>query len=124
VTNASLFERIGGEEAIMAAVARFYRKVMGDDLTRPFFADMDIEAQTRKQVAFLAWAFGAPERYKGRDLRSAHAQLVSEAGLNDVHFDCVVRHLRDTLRELDVPGDLAEQALHIVEGLREEVLGR
>jgi hemoglobin len=119
-----LFERIGGESAIMAAVDRFYEKVRADELTRPFFVELDMEAQTRKQVAFMAWAFGRPEPYTGRDLRSAHARLVQERGLDNVHFDRVLLHLQDTLYELGVDERLVGEVLGILEGTRGQVLNR
>ena len=43
----SLYERIGGEPAIMAAVDLFYAKVMNDTLTRPFFDGLDMNAQVQ-----------------------------------------------------------------------------
>lgn len=122
--TASLYERIGGENAVVAAVDIFYAKVMADDLTRPFFERLDMAAQSRKQVAFMAWAFGGPNKYKGRDLRVAHAKLVEKDGLGDVHFDAVARHLRETLVELGVAPNLIEEALAIVASTRTEVLGR
>lgn len=119
----SLFERIGGEAAVMAAVDRFYEKVLDDELTRPFFEDLDMGAQSRKQVAFMTWAFGGPQEYRGRDLRAAHAKLV-QRGLTDAHFDAVARHLEDTLQELEVAPELIQKALGIVGSTRSEVLGR
>jgi hemoglobin len=119
----SLYERIGGEAAIMAAVDRFYAKVLADDLTQPFFEGLDMEAQSRKQLAFMAWAFGGPAEYRGRDLRTAHAGLVAR-GLGDAHFDAVAGHLKATLEELHVAPDLVEQVLEIVANVRDEVLGR
>lgn len=118
----SLYERVGGEAAIMAAAEIFYRKVLDDPLTRPFFEGLDMAAQTRKQVAFLAWAFGGPQEYKGRDLRTAHAALVSR-GLSHVHFEAVAAHLRSTLEELGVPGELIDEVLAIVSRTRPQVLG-
>jgi hemoglobin len=122
--KASLFERLGGEAAIMAAVDLFYGKVLADEVTRPFFAGLDMPAQTKKQVAFMAWAFGGPEAYKGRDLRTAHRRLVAEMGLNDAHFDAVAKHLKATLEELGVAKELIDEALGIVAGARTEVLDR
>jgi hemoglobin len=72
----SLYERIGGHAAVMAAVDLFYRKVLADDLTRPFFDALDMDAQIRKQIAFMTWAFGGPAEYRGRDLTAAHGALV------------------------------------------------
>lgn len=119
----SLYERIGGEAAIMAAVERFYQKVLADERTRPFFAGLDMKDQTKKQIAFMSWAFGGPIEFKGRDLRAAHAPLVAK-GLGDVQFDAVASHLEATLQELGVPDELVRESLAIVAGTRTEVLGR
>jgi len=119
----SLYERIGGEAAIMAAVGIFYKKVLADEVTRPFFADLDMAKQTQKQISFMAWAFGGPQQYMGRDLREAHADLVKR-GLSEEHFAAVVRHLRETLEELDVaPADVNE-AIARIGGTKGQVLDR
>lgn len=119
----SLYQRVGGEGAIMAAASLFYDKVLGDPDLAPFFASLDMEQQVNKQVAFLSWAFGGPERYAFRPLGEAHARLRA-LGLDDMHFDRVAGHLADTLRELGVQDELIEEALRIVEGTRAAVLGR
>ena len=121
---ASLFEEIGGEQAVMAAVALFYQKVLADEFTRSFFEGLDMEQQLKKQVAFMTWALEGPNEYKGGGLRTAHAHLVRDHGLNDGHFDAVVRHLGDALRELEVAEELIARAIAIVEGTRGEILAR
>jgi hemoglobin len=120
---ASLYDRIGGEAAVLAAVVLFYKKVLADETTKSFFSELDMEKQTQKQIAFMTWAFGGPAEHKGRDLREAHAGLVKR-GLNDVHFDAVAKHLKATLEELGVEPELVNEALTIVGGTRKEVLGR
>ena len=107
----------------MAAVDLFYQKVMDDELTRPFFAGLDMPAQVKKQVSFMTWAFGGPTEDTGRDLRTAHAGLV-QRGLNDQHFDAVAGHLEATLRELGLADDLIQDAVGIVGGQRDVVLNR
>ena len=120
----SLYDRLGGQAAIMAAVDRFYRKVLADELTRPFFEGLDMSAQVQKQIAFMAWALGAPAEYKGRDLRTAHARLVQEKGLTDAHFDAVARHLQATLQELGVAEPDIDEVLAAIGATRGDVLGR
>jgi hemoglobin len=120
----SLYDRIGGQAAVMAAVDLFYQKVLADELTRPFFAALDMKAQTKKQIAFMTWAFGGPAEYKGRDLTAAHTKLVKNQGLGDTHFDAVAKHLDATLRELGVDEGMIQEALTIVGGTRDQVLGR
>jgi hemoglobin len=118
-----LFDRIGGSEAVFAAVTSFYDKVMADESLRPFFTHMDMGAQVDKQVAFLTMAFGGPSAYTGRDLRTAHAGLVKR-GLADAHFNSVAQHLHATLEELAVPTELIDEVMDLVAGTRDEVLGR
>ncbi|MCG3198151.1 MAG: Group 1 truncated hemoglobin GlbN [bacterium] len=118
-----LFERIGGKEAVNAAVDIFYQKVLSDDRISRFFDSVDMDLQRRKQKAFLTYAFGGPNNYAGKDLRSGHAHLVAQ-GMNDTHFDAVVEDLEATLVELSVPSDLVGEVKKVAESVRDEVLGR
>ncbi|MDP1708219.1 MAG: group 1 truncated hemoglobin [Gammaproteobacteria bacterium] len=123
MTETTLFEKIGGEAAVNAAVDIFYRKVLADPRINQFFEGVDMEKQAAKQKAFLTVAFGGPNKYTGKDLRNAHAHLV-QRGLNDSHFDAVMEHLGGTLVELKVPAELITQAAAIAESTRNDVLGR
>lgn len=60
-----LYEQIGGQPAVDAAVDIFYRKVLSDDRISHFFEGVDMEAQIGKQKAFLTVAFGGPNNYSG-----------------------------------------------------------
>lgn len=119
----SLYERLGGEAAVAAAVVRFYEKVMEDPSLSPYFDGLDMDAQIQKQIAFMTMAFGGPHRYTGRHLRAAHAGLVQK-GLGDAAFDAVALHLRTTLEELGVEAGLVGEVLEIVGGTRNDVLSR
>lgn len=124
MTARSLYERVGGETAIMAAVGAFYRRVLADPVTRPYFEGLEMDAQVRKQISFMSWALGGPIDYRGRALQVAHARLVAERGLSDVHFDHIVQALRGALVELEVPTPEVEEACELVESQRDQVLGR
>ncbi len=119
----SLYERVGGEPAVEAAVDLFYRKVLSDDVISHFFDSTDMDDQRAKQKSFLTMVFGGPNEYTGKDLRTAHASLV-ENGLDDSHFDAVAGHLQATLTELGVPGDLIGEVMTLAAGTRTEVLNR
>ncbi len=120
---ASLYERIGGEAAVNAAVELFYRKVLEDYRINRFFNNTNMEAQLAKQKAFFTMAFGGPNNYTGADMRNAHAHLV-KIGLDDSHFDAVMEHLGATLKELNVPEELIAEAAAIAEGARNDILGK
>ena len=119
----SVYEQIGGEPAMAAAVEVFYRKVLADDRISHFFEDVDMERQAAKQKAFLTLVTGGPASYSGQDMCAGHAHLVKR-GLNDVHFNAVAGHLKDTLEELGVPAPLVAQVLAIAESARADVLNR
>ncbi len=120
----SIFEKIGGEASINKAVDLFYKKVLEDDRIKHFFNGVDMKKQANMQKAFLTFAFGGPNKYNGRSLKAAHERLVKEMGLNDSHFNAVIEHLGDTLKELDVPDNLIAQAVSVAESVRDDVLGR
>lgn len=117
----SLFNRIGGEGAVNAAVDIFYRKVLSDSSISNFFDSTDMAAQHQKQKSFLTMAFGGPNNYSGQDLRAAHAPLVAK-GLNDSHFGAVAGHLQATLQELDVAPALIDEVMAIAGSTHDDVL--
>ena len=119
----SLYERLGGEAAVDAAVDVFYDKVLSDYRINRYFEKSDMAKQAAHLKAFLTFAFGGPNNYTGRSLRDGHARLVNN-GLSDFHYDAVMEHLGATLKQLNVPDDLIEEVTAIAESVRNEVLGR
>ena len=121
--SGTLFERIGGEPAVDAAVDLFYRKVLSDPSISDFFDTTDMDAQRSKQKAFLTMVFGGPNNYDGKDLRAAHSGLVAN-GLNETHFGAVAGHLQATLQELGVAEDLTTEVMGIAASTQDDVLNR
>ncbi len=120
----TLYDRVGGESTIMAAVGILYERLMADEVTRPFFEHMDIDALVKKQIAFMAWALGGPAEHRGRDLRRSHAHLVASKGLTDAHFNAVITHLATTLGELGIEDDTIAEVLDVIGLTRTDVLDR
>lgn len=119
----NLYEQLGGENAVNAAVDIFYRKVLADDRVNQFFDETDMDRQIVKQKAFLTMAFGGPHNYTGRDMREGHKHLV-EQGLNDTHVDIIITLLGESLQELDVPVELITKVAAVAESVRDDVLSR
>lgn len=119
--SSSLFERIGGEKAVDAAVDIFYGKVINDAALAPFFDGINLERQKRMQASFLTFAFGGPKNYSGRAMRAAHARPVA-VGLNESHFNKVAEHLQRTLLELSVPYELIQEVMTIAASTKDDVL--
>lgn len=120
MSQASLYDRLGGEAAVDAAVDIFYRKVLSDPRISSFFDTVDMDRQRAKQKSFLTVAFGGPNSYSGKDMRAAHAHMK----LTEAHFDAVMENLGGTLKELNVPDALIAEAAAIALSVKNEVLGR
>ncbi|MBV1885368.1 MAG: group 1 truncated hemoglobin, partial [Gammaproteobacteria bacterium] len=120
---ASIYESLGGEPSINAAVDIFYQKVLEDERVNYFFEGMDMNRQRNMQKAFLTFALGGPNNYKGKGMRIAHQKLVAEKGLNESHFNAIIESLGATLQELDVPENLIAEAAATVISLKPDILG-
>jgi hemoglobin len=123
MSEKSLFEQIGGQDAVNVAVDIFYRKMLTDDRVNYFFDDVDMEQQILKQKGFLTMVFGGPNHYTGKSMREGHQHLL-QRGLNDLHVDVVIEHLGATLQELGVSEDSISQVAAIANSVRDDVLGR
>ena len=114
----SIYEKIGGEAAVNAAVDIFYRKVLMDDRISEFFDTVDMESQHTKQKAFLTMAFGGPNNYSGKDMREAHKHMA----LTETHFNAVAESLVATLKELDVPAEIIDEIVAVCLSVKDDVL--
>lgn len=113
--NAStLYDSIGGADALRVAVDRFYLKVLGDPQLAPHFEGKDVSAIKRHQVLLLTTVLGGPEAYDGRDLGRAHAGLA----ITGADYDRTVAHLVEVLDELGVRGEAYEALTAAVLGTR------
>jgi len=116
----SVYDDIGGEAAVNAAVDIFYRNVLSDDRISNFFDTVDMAAQHAKQRAFLTVAFGGPNNYTGKDMRAAHKGM----NLNDEHFGAVAECLVATLKELSVPQPQIDAVIEIALSVKSDVLNQ
>mmetsp|Transcript_87574 Transcript_87574/g.121552 ORF Transcript_87574/g.121552 Transcript_87574/m.121552 type:complete len:128 (+) Transcript_87574:78-461(+) len=114
----SIFERVGGEDAVESVVNYFYEKVLADDVVNHFFKTTDMNKQRRQQKHFMMMAFGGPNKYSGRTMRKAHEHLK----LEDKHFDAIGGHLKESLEHHKVPEDIIKEILTVVESTRDDVL--
>jgi len=123
LTVESLFDRIGGEYTINKVVDSFYSRVLGDELLSPFFEGVCMNTQMAKMRIFLKAAFGGVSSGTIKNMKKAHVHLVAR-GLSDKHIDRMIHHMRASLAEVGVSGDLTQEAVDVVDGYRDEVLGR
>lgn len=115
--TASIYDRIGGHEALEVVVEDFYCRVLDDDQLASFFAGTNMNRQKGKQVEFLASALGGPEPYAGPSMKQAH----QGRGITMHHFNLVAGHLTDSLRAAGVPAETVAEILAVVAPLAADV---
>ncbi|MFC5366978.1 group I truncated hemoglobin [Salinirubrum litoreum] len=120
MTRATLYERLGGSDAIEAVVDEFYDRVLADAQLAPYFEDVDMARQRAHQTAFIAAVTGGPAEYDGDDMREAHAHL----DLSESDFAAVAGHLDDALAECGVDDGDRETVVAEVASLEPAILGR
>jgi hemoglobin len=90
----TLYERVGGEQAIGELIYKFYDRVLADPELKPFFKNTSMEKLRRMQREFFSAALDGPIAYTGRPLSHVH----HGRGITKHHFALYVDHLIDTLR--------------------------
>ncbi|CAK57654.1 unnamed protein product (macronuclear) [Paramecium tetraurelia] len=116
--NKTIFDKLGGQANIDAAVVKFYQKVLSDPSVSHYFKNTDMKKQTENQQKFLTMAFGGPNNYTGRDMKAGHAGL----GITTVAFNTIVKHLGDTLKEMGVPAEVIAEAAAVAETTRADIV--
>ena len=89
----SLFDRIGGAEAVKALVDDFYGRVTRDEALAPYFKNVEMNKLRRMQFEFFSAALGGTVNYTGRPILHAHHGLK----ITLVDFQRFVQHLFETL---------------------------
>lgn len=117
-TESTIYEAIGGEEALIAVVDDFYRRVLSDPRLSGFFTGTNMTRLKGRQVEFFAVALGGPHTYTGASMRDAH----QGRGIRQEHFDLVAGHLTGSLRDAGVPGELVDQIIGAVAPLAPEIV--
>ncbi|MEY9865638.1 hemoglobin [Peribacillus sp. B2I2] len=115
----TLYEKVGGEEAIAKVVDYFYSElVLKDDTVNHFFEKTDMEKQRGHQTKFISFALGGPKQYSGQSMAKAHQGM----DLQPAHFNAIVNHLSDALAHFGVNEADIETALTKVASLRDDIL--
>lgn len=113
----SIFDRIGGYEALEAVVADFYTRVLADDELSGFFTGTNMARLKGKQVEFFAAALGGPDPYTGAPMKQVHRGR----GITMHHFGLVAGHLRDSLAAAGVDAETIEEIIAAIAPLADDI---
>jgi hemoglobin len=115
---ASLYDRLGGKDAIVAVIDDFVVRCAGDARINGKFARTDIGRLKSMLVDQVGEAAGGPERYRGRSMRETHTGMGVTAG----EFDALVEDLVATLDKFGVPSAEKGELLGVLGPMRPDIV--
>jgi hemoglobin len=114
----SLYDRLGGIEAIRAVVDAFVARCASDEQINSKFERSDIPRLKKMLVDQVCEATGGPCTYTGRDMKETHDGMGITAG----EFDALVENLVATLAEFSVPKAEQDELLGLLAPMREDIV--
>jgi hemoglobin len=117
----SLYERLGGYDAIAAVTDDFIGRLATDPTEGRFFVGHGDDSKQRIRqhiVDQLCQVTGGPCVYKGRDMKTTHKGL----GITQADWDISVKHLVATLDKFKVPEKEKNEVLTAISGLKDQIV--
>jgi hemoglobin len=117
----SLYERLGGYDAVAAVVDDFVGRLVADRQFERFFAGHSTDSKKRIRqhiVDQLCAAAGGPCVYTGRTMKDSHVGL----GISEAEWDAAARHLVASLDKFKVPEPEKRDLLAFVNGIKADIV--
>lgn len=117
----SLYERVGGYNALAAVVDDFIVRLVSDKQFEKFFIGQSTDSKKRIRQHILdqfCAATGGPCVYTGREMKTSHAGL----GITNAEWDAAAKHLVASLDKFKVPEKEKGEILAFVTGLKKDIV--
>jgi hemoglobin len=115
----SLYDRLGGLDAITAVVDDFVNNCANDDRIKHFFANSDAKNLKAKLVEQICEATGGPCKYTGKDMRTVHTGMK----ITEADFNALVEDLVKSLDKFKVPEKEKNELLTPLAGMKGDIVG-
>ncbi len=122
-TQRTLYERLGGYNAISAVVDDFEERLFADPKVGKYFVGMGTDTRQlfkQKTKNLVCNVTGGPCKVISRSAKTTHAGL----GITNAEFDIVVGHLSESLDKYSVPAAEHKELMAIVDTLRKDIVER
>jgi hemoglobin len=120
MSDQSLYERLGGYDALAAVVENLLPRLIGDDQLGRFWANRSedgIEREKQLLVDFLASSAGGPMYYTGREMLLSHKGMK----ISTADWDAFIGHLNATLDTFQVPEQERGEVLAFIDSTRADI---
>jgi hemoglobin len=117
----SLYERLGGYDAVAAVADDLLPRLMGDSQLGRFWEHRGEDGLRREKqllIDFLCHNAGGPLYYTGRDMTTSHRGMRISAS----DWDNFIGHLNETLAKFEVGEQERTDVLAFIESTKQEIV--
>jgi hemoglobin len=117
----SLYERVGGYDALAAVVDDFIGRLATDKRFERFFTGFSTDSKKKLRQHILdqfCVATGGPCVYMGRDMKTTHAGLA----ITEADWDAAAKHLVGSIDKFKVPEKEKGELLAFVTSLKKDIV--
>lgn len=114
----TLYDRLGGEEAVAKLVDAFYDRVLDDPELEPFFRFTPMEKLRSMQMEFFSAALDGPLNYSGQPIDYVH----QGRGITTRHLTRFMGHLLATIQSAALDENDVEEMISRISTYAGQVL--
>ena len=114
----SLYQRLGGQAALVAVVDDFVGRVAADERINDFFEGVDIPQLKTRLVEQICAGTGGSCVYTGGDMQTVH----DEFSIESRHFNAMVEDLVASLNHFNVPPTEQNELLAILSAMKCDIV--
>lgn len=117
---ASLYDRLGGKEAITAVVDELSANVAADSRINHRFAKANIKQFKANMVDLLCMGSGGPCTYKGLDMKTMHTGMK----ITEAEFGAMAENVVKTMNKFNVPAQEQGEVMAMLGSMKGDVVNR
>jgi hemoglobin len=117
----SLYERLGGYDAICAVAKNLLPRLVADETLGRFWKNRGDDGMAREKqllIDFLCASAGGPMYYTGRPMKLSHKGMQISAS----DWQAFLGHLNSTLDTFGVPEQVRTEVLSFIESTRTDIV--
>ena len=117
----TLYERLGGYDAIAAVAENLLPRLESDAQLGRFWANRGDDGIAREKqllIDYLCASASAPMLYTGRDMLTSHRGM----GITEDDWQIFIEHINATLAEFGVPQQEQDDVLGFIDSIKENIV--
>ena len=121
MSDKTLYQRLGGYDAIAAVAGDLLPRLKGDSQLGRFWdnrGDDGVAREGQLLIDFLCYSAGGPMMYTGRDMKLSHGGM----GISESDWNIFIGHVEATLDHFGVPEPERSDVLGFIDSTKAEIV--